>query len=312
MKRWTRTGRWERVIATLDAEEDAQRIVAILVNHVFPMEFLFALELAQLRTFSIPSISGLLHATREYEDAGVKRLDDTRAIMAELHATPLGTPAHHEMIEHLNAIHGLYKIPNDDYLYVLSTFMLDPIFFIDRYGFRPMSAKEKDAMFFFYRRIGALMGIQELPTSRQAMVVWRRAYEARNQHYAPSNEAVAKGLLKAAGDLLPPAMRPWLTPVTTALLDDEKVRTALGLAPAAWSLRVTMHAFLWGQAHALKRFNLFELQGVKDWPIFSHFPTYPTGYERLRLGPTRALAIIERQRQAASRGDREPPTTPPR
>jgi hypothetical protein len=44
-----------------------RRRSAVLANHVFPLEVLVALEIAQLRTFTIPTISAILHSTAQYE-----------------------------------------------------------------------------------------------------------------------------------------------------------------------------------------------------------------------------------------------------
>ncbi len=62
-----RTTRWDDAIARLDPERDAEAIARILGNHLFPLEVLVALEIAQLRTFTIPTISRTLHATGQYE-----------------------------------------------------------------------------------------------------------------------------------------------------------------------------------------------------------------------------------------------------
>lgn len=300
MKRWLRTDRWSQEIEKLDVVEDAQLIVGIMVNHVFPLEFLVALELAQFRTFSIPTISALLHATRQYESDGVKRLDDTRAIMAELHANKIGSKEHSEMAEHLNAIHGTYRISNDDYLYTLSTFMLDPILFIQKHGHRLMTNKEMDAMFNFYRKIGELMHIENLPHSREEMLVWRRGYEARVQRYAPSNEAVARGMMEAVKSLVPTALHAALEPMTVALIDEEKVRTALGFKPAPIWAKSMAKTLLESQRRALRRINVFEVNGIKDWPVFASYPTYPNGYDRLKLGPSRLVEMLERRRREAA------------
>src|SRR5690625_965283 len=167
MMRWVRTGKWDREIAMRDPKEDAQEIVSILANWVFPLEILVAMEIAQLRTFSIPSISETLHATREYECRGVKRLDDTRAMMIEIFRYPHGSREQQEMIDHLNAIHGLYCISNDDYLYVLTTFMFDPGLFIERVGFRELMPYEWDAFFHLYKDLGERMGIEDIPSTRE-------------------------------------------------------------------------------------------------------------------------------------------------
>ena len=67
-----------------EAMDPADEHVAIfkqLLLREFPMEFLLAAEIAQLRTFTFPRGTGLLHATGEFEKHSLKRLDDTRAIL---------------------------------------------------------------------------------------------------------------------------------------------------------------------------------------------------------------------------------------
>lgn len=295
---WLRTTKWDREIEALDAVEDAQDIVILLVNHVFPLEIVLALELAQLRTFTIPSISRILHATREYEAEGVKRLDDTRALIGEIFKSPRGSTEQQEMIAHLNAIHGLYKIKNDDYLYTLSTFIFDPILFIDRFGFRKLTEKERDAMFEMYRALGVEMGIENLPASRAAMWEWRVEYERRAQRYSPDNAAVAQGLLSAVRSLTPKPFQGQVERVTAALIDDPKVLAALGMDEAPRWLRRAVRQSMAVQKIALRRVNIFESKGIVDWPLFSGFPSYPNGYERLKLGPRRVIEILERRRAA--------------
>lgn len=303
--RWVRTGHWDREIAQRDPREDAQEIVSILANWVFPLEILVGMELAQLRTFSIPSISKLLHATREYECHGVKRLDDTRAIMIEIFRYPARSVEQKEMIEHLNAIHGLYHIENDDYLYVLSTFMFDPWLFIDRFGFRKLMPHEKEAFFYLYRDLGGRMGVNDIPETREAMWQWRLQYEAEEQRYAPSNEAVAKGFLSAVRETFPAPMGRSASELTLALLDDDAVLAALGLKAPSKAFKLAVQAAMARYARLSTYVNPFERSGVEGWPrIYEHYPTYPDGYERLELGPTRVLEILRRRRTHVQKSQR--------
>lgn len=295
--RWVRTGHWDREIAQRDPREDAQEIVSILANWVFPLEILVGMELAQLRTFTIPSISKLLHATREYECHGVKRLDDTRAIMIEIFRYPARSIEQKEMVEHLNDIHSLYHIENDDYLYVLSTFMFDPWLFIDRYAFRTLMPHEKDAFFYLYRDLGGRMGVKDIPATREAMWQWRLQYEAEEQRYAKSNEAVAKGFLSAVRETFPAPMGRSAAELTLALLDDQAVLEALGLKAPPKVFQMAVREAMKRYAGLSTYINPFERSGVEEWPmIYENYPTYPDGYERLELGPTRALEILRRQR----------------
>src|SRR5690606_41946005 len=84
-----RTHYWESALGALDPEADAELVTQIIAQHVFPLEHLVSVEIAQLHTFTIPSISKMLHATRENERAGDKRLDDTKATLREHFRTGL-------------------------------------------------------------------------------------------------------------------------------------------------------------------------------------------------------------------------------
>lgn len=293
-----RTRRWDDEIARLDPEHDYEAIVFALSNHVFPFEILLAMEIAQLRTFTIPTISKLLHATGQYEREGPKRLDDTKAILSEIHRPGLESRASREMVEHLNRIHGLYRISNDDFLYTLSTFVFDAALFVDKWGHRPMTEKEKDAFYFLYRRLGELMHIRDIPESRAAFFAWRRDYERRAQRYASENEAVARGLLVAVRGLLPPVFAPYLEPAVVLLTGDAGFRDALGLREPDPGLARFLRAFLAVHRRAARHVSLYEHRKFEDSDIYRNYPTYPSGYDRLRLGPTKVIEILAKKKGA--------------
>jgi hypothetical protein len=50
-------------------------------------------------------------------------------------------------IERINAIHGRFRISNDDFFYVLSSFIYEPIRWIARFGWSPMYEHERLALF---------------------------------------------------------------------------------------------------------------------------------------------------------------------
>lgn len=290
-----RTRRWDEKIARLDPEKSYREIVLLLSDHVFPLEMLVAIELAQLRTFTIPSISRILHATRQYEDDGERRLDDTRAILNEIHRNGIDTPEGQQMVEHLNRIHALYKISNDDYLYVLSTFVFDPVLFVEKHGHRPFTMHEKRALFASSKRFGEAMHIRDIPESYEAFFAWRRAYERDHQRYAPENEAVARGFLEAAGKSLPPWVARSLEGLVVVLIDDPKLCAALGLRAPVAPLQVGVRALARLWCRTSRYVNPFEHTSASELPWLNEYPTYPNGYDRMRLGPKKVLKLLEQQ-----------------
>ena len=73
-----------------------------LVGRLFPWDTNRALELALLKTFCLPSISGLLQRTGEFEQRPRKRYDDTGLMVAELLRLGPDSPGGRAVIQRLN------------------------------------------------------------------------------------------------------------------------------------------------------------------------------------------------------------------
>ena len=131
-------GRWDIAarIAALDGERDHVEIYRLSTGFEFPWDYRRALELALLRTFAVPSIADLLVATGEFARFAQRRYDDTAILMGELGAYGYDSERGRTALRRINRAHGHYRIPNDDMLYVLSTFVIDPVRWIDRHGWR--------------------------------------------------------------------------------------------------------------------------------------------------------------------------------
>ena len=287
-----RTRHWERTIDGLDPVEDDQAIVLILFNHVFSLDLLLSTELGQLRTFSIPSISRILHATRRYERAGPRRLDDTKAILNDILQNGPESEAGGEMVEHLNAIHAHYAISNDDYRYTLSALFIDFGDWVKCYGWRPLRDREREAMVNFHNRVGCAMGITDLPQTWDAWEAWRTDYEATAQRAHPDNAAVTAGFVAAVGTWLPRPLRPLVAPTIAALMPGDACVAALMMKRPWWTpaLRGIMAV-----RRVLGRWiNPWQRIAFTQTALFSHYPTYPGGFQRLRLGPPELIARIHR------------------
>jgi len=140
-------------ILSLDPAKDHCRIVHLFTGYEFPWDVIRALEIALMKSFCSPRISCLLHRTGEFRKHGQKRYDDTALLVAEFmqngHDSGIGQSA----ITHMNKIHGLYKIENDDFLFVLSTFIFMPINWMQDYGWRKITETEKEALFYFLKQL---------------------------------------------------------------------------------------------------------------------------------------------------------------
>ena len=114
-------------IRRLDPERDNQRIVFLCSCYEFAFDMTRALEFALFRTYCVPSISGLLDRTGEFARRAQKRYDDTDLIVATMMAYGYDSERGRAALRRMNHIHGRFAIANDDFLYVLSTFIYEPI-----------------------------------------------------------------------------------------------------------------------------------------------------------------------------------------
>src|SRR3954451_20635899 len=136
---------WRRRIEQLDPATDYHEIYLIMAAHEFPWDMNQALSFALLRTYAVPSIGGLLARTGEFTARPQKRYDDTVLILdAVLEHGPTSDEGR-AAIRRMNQMHRFYDIGDDDLRYVLATFVVMPIRWIDAYGWRRLTETERIA-----------------------------------------------------------------------------------------------------------------------------------------------------------------------
>lgn len=199
--------------------QEAEATCHQLAGVEFPWDLTRSLELALLKTFCVPSISALLDRTGEFAQRPRKRYDDTGLMVAELLRHGVDSEAGAAVIERMNRIHGNYAIGNDDFLYVLSTFVAEPIRWLSRYGWRGLTDLEQEHLFRFWQAVGQRMGISAIPGSLVELMALNVRVERQVFALAPSNRRVADATLAMLLADWPAPLRPALHRVLAALLD---------------------------------------------------------------------------------------------
>ncbi|MFT5064415.1 MAG: hypothetical protein ACJAXK_000115 [Yoonia sp.] len=273
--------RWSKEIEQLDPAIDYERIVYLLSAYEFAWDIEKALEFALFRTYGIPSISGLLSKTGAFRKDTQKRYDDTELLLAEIAENGQDSPHGQSAMTRINEMHGRYRISNDDMLYVLSTFVTEPKHWLDRFGRRAMTTKEINATVFYYRALGAKMGISNIPQTFDAFDIFKNAYEVAYFQFAKSNAEIAE----ATRDLLlsfylPRRLVPIGRPIVSALCDPP-LRQAMGFPdPPFWLENLAISA--------LKlRAQLLRVIPARRRPRLvceRRRKTYPKGYQIAQLG----------------------------
>jgi hypothetical protein len=121
----------------------------------------------------------------------------------------------------MNQLHGRYDISNEDFLYVMSTFVLEPIRWMDRFGWRKMVENERLAQFNFWREIARRMNIKNVPESYEEFERFNVEYERQHMHYTEASSRVGQATVDLfLGWFLPKPLRPLGAPFMYAMLDD--------------------------------------------------------------------------------------------
>lgn len=274
---------WLRRIEELDPVTDCQTIHRITAGYEFPWDYQRALEFALFRTYCVPSISALLEKTGEFKDRPQKRYDDTALLMAEMLEHGYDSERGRESLRMVNRMHGQYSIDNDDMLYVLTTFIYEPIEWIDAYGWRRLHPKERLATFHFYRQVGIRMGIKNIPESYTELAQFKLDYEERTFHYTEDNHKVGTYTLDLFCSWFPKALHPAVRQGVYALMDD-RMASAFGFPAGSPALERLATASLRLKARGERFLPKRRTSRTTDDPGNKTYPGYPADYRPKDLG----------------------------
>ncbi|KAH8645348.1 hypothetical protein BX600DRAFT_391519 [Xylariales sp. PMI_506] len=225
---------------------EASRIQRQLAELEFPRTFQRSLGFAILKTYGIPSISRLLVATSQLSaDATVsKRATDTGVIMSEIIYNDPSSDRCIDGISRMNYLHKRYrkagKILDNDMLYTLSLFALEPIRWINRFEWRTLTDAERCAIGVFWKDMGDMMGITYTKLQPylaksayhdglawiEALNEWSLSYENENMKPEFSNKVLGDRTLKLVVTDTPGVFRGFALKLAASAIESH-LRTAL-------------------------------------------------------------------------------------
>src|SRR4051812_36511943 len=217
-------GRYDvlRRIEALDPARDFREIYRLTSAYEFPWDMNQALSFALFRTYAVPSIGALLARTGELVERVQKRYDDTVLLLEAIlrHGTTDGDGR--TALRRMNQMHHHWAVGEDDLRYVLATFVVTPIRWLDEFGWRPMTEIERIAGANYYRELGRHMGIRQIPETWQTFSRHLDAYERAHFGFDAGARRVADVTLDLLttfppNSLLPPAL---VRRTSYALMDD--------------------------------------------------------------------------------------------
>lgn len=197
------------------------------------------------QTYGIPSISHLLVKTSQFSNAStsLKRYTDTSALVQEMVGNNPSSPRAHASFARTRFLHAGYrasgKILEDDMLFTLSLFALQPIRFIDRFEWRRLSDLERCAIGTFWKSAGDALGIsyEKLPSGGGAgfkdgiqwleeMNAWSEKYEAEKMVPDAKNRETADQTTAVLLYMLPKVLHPVGLQFVSFMMD-ERLRRAM-------------------------------------------------------------------------------------
>ena len=292
-------------IQQLDPNTDDQEIIRLTFFHEFPWDGTKSLEFALFRTYAVPSIGGLLDATGEFKYRTQKRYDDTDLLISTWVEHGYDSDLGRRAIRRMNQIHSHFAISNEDYLYVLSTFLFEPIRWMRNFAWRPMCEVEERACYVFWSEVGRRMGMHDIPESLEAFEAYNVNYERDHFRRNEASRQVAESTRDLfLGWYLPRPLWRLGAPAVYALMDNPLLE-AFGFPKPSRALRFIVGAALRTRARIIR--------WLPERRTPKHIPgrgsrTYPDGYEIeiLGAGPRTNLDSAY-LRKVKSNGRSEPP-----
>ncbi|KAL3800112.1 hypothetical protein ACHAW5_002793 [Stephanodiscus triporus] len=228
-------------------EAEAHLIRNLSQGMDFPFLVRKGLEFGLFKSYSIPSISKLLVATKQLTEHTSRRYDDTDLIICHMIEDPLDSPLAQLAVRRLNELHGKYAISNEDYLYVLTLFIVEPARWIERCGFRPLHRNELDSFHLKYMHIGLQMGIKQVPKTFEEAADYLDRYEEKYMVFHPANAKLATSTIALFLSPLPSIFHPPAQRVIHALCPP-RLREAMGFPePPVWASTVAHTALVIAQ-----------------------------------------------------------------
>ncbi len=284
-----------------DPDRDYLHIFRLTFDADFGWEVSRALELAIFHTFAAPGISAILDRTGEFAHRGQKRYDDTVALLREIARDGPSSPRGRPAIQRMNWIHGAYDISNDDLVYVLATFVVVPVRWIGRYGWRELTEREISAAVTYYRELGRLMGIRQMPSTYPGFASYLDAYEREHHSFSEANRRLAVSLIEVFAAWFPRPLRPLTRHCVGAALG-QPLRRVLGLPEPSGLIRAGVHAALRSRGVLMRLFPW--LRPGRKGP--RRLRSYPHGYALSDLGPAWAAGVTPGRRCTATRSSGRP------
>ena len=169
-----------------------------------------------------------------------------------------------------------------DFLYVLSTFLFEPIRWNKRYGWRIMCEQERLGLFYFWCAVGQRMHIQQIPADYHTFNRFSVEYERQRFRYTSSNHRVGTATVELFVGWFPRILSPLVRSAIYAMLEPHLI-TAFGFPQPSRFMRGVVFSILRLRARLLRWLPPRRKPRLRTEMIH---PSHPKGYVIEKVGPT--------------------------
>jgi hypothetical protein len=202
-----------------------------------------------LQTYGIPTISNVLTKTGQFANPEntLKRYADTGALVGEIIGNSPTSERAFASLARTRFLHSSYrasgKILDQDMLFTLALFALQPIKFIARFEWRELSDLERCAIGTFWKSVGDGLGIpfDALPSGKSGfrdgihwldeLNAWSESYEANFMVPDPKNREMADQTTGVLLYTLPKAAHRAGFQFVSFMMDDRLRKAMLYVSP---------------------------------------------------------------------------------
>ena len=157
----------------------------------YPYPFRFGSYQAILRSLTVKDLVLRLFQDSKLNNQTYERLLRTRQLICSLIFHGIDHESGQKAIKIINRAHSNVVVTNEDYLYVLSTFFLEPFEWDACFGKSQISTEDKQIVVNFWQEIGEAMHLSNFPEDLVAWHVFQEAYEKKYMGFSEAGRDIA-------------------------------------------------------------------------------------------------------------------------
>ncbi|KAG2228134.1 hypothetical protein INT45_009180 [Circinella minor] len=300
----------------------AAEVFDTTIRKEFPALHYVAFQIALYRSVTIPSISRLIVATGEAHGNPQKREEDSYLLLHEMldvyphiqhekKKSPNLSTKNIEIqesrrthaIARMNEIHGRYRILHGDFLYQLVLFVHEPIYWINKYGYRKLDELEINAIYKMWADIADGMGLENYPESAEKMTQYQKEYSEAYAKYFPTSHKVSEATIENTALHFPFWLRPMVRMAFSCMIKPLDC-ISFNLPLPSWWFKFIFDSYLYLHGYYVRFLKFPRKESYLGTPIHpnennrympqyeSEYPAYPNGYTIAGLGPTKVKTSL--------------------